>query len=139
MASILKYRVFISHGSADIYIAKTIRQQLEAKSIDTFLDDADIIIGSNFRQSILGKIRDCDELVVLLTPTSIQRAWVFAEVGIATDHDRPVVGIQYGVNMHELHDRGVISLIGDTRIVDLNDIDRYIAAVVERAGGSARD
>lgn len=128
------YKVFISHGSADTFIAGSIRDRLIASGVKTFLDDADILVGSNFRDAILKNIQACNELAVLLTPTSINRAWVFAEVGIATDRERPVVGIVYGVEMKDLHDRGAISLIGDTRIVPLNDVDKYVASVVKRAG-----
>lgn len=128
-----EYQVFISHGSADLFIATQIRERLLKASVKTFLDDADIAVGSNFREAILENIQACHELVVLLTPTSINRAWVFAEVGIATDRERPVVGIVYGVSMEELHDRGAVSLIGDTAIVDLNDVDRYVEAAARRA------
>ena len=129
-----EYEVFISHGSADTFIASVVRDKLVKAGVKTFLDDTDISVGSNFRDAILENIQACNELVVLLTPTSINRAWVFAEVGIATDRGRPVVGIIYGVSMEELHSRGAISLIGDTRIVELNDVDQYIEAVAKRAG-----
>ena len=95
----------------------------------------DIAVGSNFRNAILENIQSCAELAVLLTPTSINRAWVFAEVGIATDRGCPVVGIVFGVDIKELHDRGVISLIGDTRIVHLTqtEVCEYVEAVACRA------
>jgi hypothetical protein len=127
------YQVFISHGSADAFVAGAIRDKLVAAGVSTFLDDTDISVGSNFRDAILENIQACSELAVLLTPTSINRAWVFAEVGIATDRARPVVGIVYGVSMEELTARGAISLIGDTRVVDLNNVDEYVTAVAERA------
>ena len=133
MAPGSEYQVFISHGSSDAFIASSIRERLVAADVKTFLDDTDISVGSNFRDAILENIQACNELAVLLTPTSIDRAWVFAEVGIATDRERPVVGIVYGVSMEELHRRGAISLIGDTRIVDLNNVDEYVEAVAERA------
>lgn len=130
-----RYTVFLSHGSADTFIASSIRDQLEAAGVNTFLDDTDILVGSNFRDAILDNIQSCNELAVLLTPTSINRAWVFAEVGIATDRACPVVGIVYGVDINELHDRGAISLIGDTRIVELtpSQIGDYVEAVSGRA------
>ena len=40
--------------------------------------------------------------------------------------------------MNELHERGAISLIGDTRIVQLTNVEisEYVAAVSKRAKGN---
>lgn len=128
------YRVFISHGSSDRWIAEQIRQKLLNSGVIAFLDEADIRIGDDFRSIILKEIRDCNELLALLTPSTLSRAWVFAEIGAATMIDKRVVAIWYGLTMEELHDRGIVSLIGDVSLTDLNDLDAYIDSVVARAG-----
>lgn len=128
------YRVFISHGSSDRWIAEQIREKLRSSEIHAFLDEADIRIGDDFRAIILDEIRGCHEVLALLTPSSLSRAWVFAEIGAAAMAQKRVVAIWYGLTMEELHERGIVSLIGDIALTDLNDLDAYVDAVISRAG-----
>ncbi len=127
------YRLFVSHGGNDRWIARQIRDRLSAPGVECFLDATDIEIGDNFRAVILLAIDRCHELLVLLTPSSLQRAWVFAEMGAAISKGKRVVGIRFGIEMEELHKRGVVSLIGDSQILELDMIETYIQAVSNRA------
>lgn len=128
-----RYRVFVSHGGNDRWVARQIRERLPASYVDCFLDAIDIDLGDNFRTVILEEIERCNELLVLLTPSSLQRAWVLAEVGAALSKGRRVVAIRFGLEMEELHRRGIVSLIGDTQIIELDNVDDYIEAIVKRA------
>jgi hypothetical protein len=128
-----RYRVFVSHGSNDRWVARRIREGLPTAYVDCFLDETDIELGDNFRTVILDEIEKCHELLVLLTPSSLHRAGVFAEVGAALSKGRRVVAIRFGLDMEELHRRGVVSLIGDTQIIELDLVDSYIEAVTNRA------
>jgi hypothetical protein len=123
----------MSHGGNDKWVARQIRDRLSLPHIDCFLDATDIELGDNFRAVILQEIERCDELLVLLTPSSLQRAWVFAEVGAAIAKGRRIVAIRFGLEMEELHRRGVVSLLGDTQIIELDMVDSYIDAVTSRA------
>jgi hypothetical protein len=128
-----KYRLFISHGGNDRWVARKIRDELSGADIDCFLDVVNIEIGDNFRTVILAEIEKCHELLVLLTPSSLLRAWVFAEIGVAIATGRRVVAIRFGLEMEELHKRGVVSLIGDSQIVELDLFEAYTQAVMGRA------
>jgi hypothetical protein len=128
-----RYRLFMSHGGNDRWVARQIRDKLALPQLDCFLDATDIEVGDNFRAIILREIEDCHELLVLLTPSSLQRAWVFAEIGVAITKGTRIVAIRFGLEMEELHKRGVVSLIGDTQILELDMIDTYIEAVSNRA------
>lgn len=65
--------VFVSHATYDKWIAKVLCEKLESVSVGaaTFRDDRDIDGGSSIPEAIKGKIRQCSELLVLLTPESI--------------------------------------------------------------------
>jgi hypothetical protein len=128
-----RYRLFLSHGGNDRWVARQIRDKLTLPELDCFLDATDIEIGDNFRAVILDEIDRCHELLVFLTPSSLQRAWVFAEIGAAITKRKRIVAIRFGLEMDELHKRGVVSLIGDTQIVELDMVDTYIVAVSSRA------
>ena len=127
------YRLFMSHGGNDRWVARQIREKLSLSELHCFLDATDIEVGDNFRSIILDEIDKCHEVLVLLTPSSLQRAWVFAEIGAALSKGKRVVAIRFGLEMEELHKRGIVSLIGDSQILELDMIDIYIQAVCNRA------
>ena len=72
MASV-EYLVFISHSSKDRWIARQMARLIEEQEIQTFLDEKDIQGGDLISESIKRKIHECDEFLVLLSPTH-QRA-----------------------------------------------------------------
>jgi hypothetical protein len=77
------YQVFVSHATADKWIAKTLCEKLEEIGATTFRDDRDINGGDDIPEEIRLQIKRSRELVVLLTPKSINRQWVTLEIGAA--------------------------------------------------------
>ena len=82
-----RYLVFISHAYTDRWIAKQLASLIAAKGrrqrVRVFLDEKDIEGGDTIPGSVLRSLQECDELVVLLTPNSINRPWVLIEIGAA--------------------------------------------------------
>src|SRR5947208_14093572 len=78
-----KYQVFVSHATADKWLAKTFCEKIEAIGASTFRDDRDINGGDDIPEAIRTQIKQSRELVVLLTPESVDRPWVLIEVGAA--------------------------------------------------------
>src|SRR4051794_34265321 len=106
------YRVFFSHGGEDAFVAKTyLKRTIEESGALVFVDAGEIRYGDDFRKIVLEELERCDELVVLLTPTSIGRAWVFAEIGAALIRGVRVVVLQYGVNERQLWETGILSIL----------------------------
>ncbi len=77
------YQVFISHATADKWIAKTLCEKIEAAGATTFRDDRDISGGDDIPEEIRRQIKRSKEMVVVLTPESVDRRWVMLEVGAA--------------------------------------------------------
>lgn len=77
------YQVFVSHATADKWLATTICEKIEATGATTFRDDRDIDGGDDIPETIRGEIKRSRELVVVLTPNSADRPWVLLEVGAA--------------------------------------------------------
>jgi hypothetical protein len=69
------------------------------------------------------------ELLVLLTPWSLQRPYVWAEIGAAWVRRIPVVGVLHGLTPESLNARAATPLLLKKRkkrnLVDINDLDRY--------------
>ena len=79
--AVTPYQVFISHATADKWLAIVLCEKIEAAGATTFRDDRDIDGGDDIPQRIRSEIKRSREFVVLMTPESINRPWVLLEVG----------------------------------------------------------
>lgn len=134
----MPYKVFISHGSDDAFVVnESIVPRVAGSGAEVFVDEGRIEFGDDFRARILTELSEMDELLVLLTVSSIERPWVFAEIGAAASAGRRIVPIRYGPRDDQLQALGVLSLLGHALLLELNDLDRYAdqlaARVEERA------
>ena len=129
----LDYNVFISHSGEDLWVAKQIEKYVSSKGCKTFLDDDDIDIGEDFEGVILNELRKSDELLVLFTPWSRHRPYVWMEIGAAwglglEDYFRTTWS-QSGRNF-----RGRLepNTVKRTDSIELNNIDRFFMQLEER-------
>ncbi len=127
-----RYLVFVSHSTADRWIAKQIANQIETKTrkygVKTFIDEKDIEGGDSIPESIRKSIRGCDEFLVLLTPCSIHRPWVLTEIGAAWILSKRITAIIDKISPDELPD-----VIIPYKAIDLNQFDEYIGQLTTRA------
>ncbi len=77
------YQIFVSHATADKWLAVTLCEKREEAGPTTFRDDRDIDGGDDIPERIHVAIKRSRELVLLLTPNSVNRPWVLLEVGAA--------------------------------------------------------
>jgi hypothetical protein len=124
-----EYQVFVCHATADKWIATQICQRIEAAGAKTFRDDRDIDGGDDIPETLRAEIRRSRELVVLLTPDSIERAWVLTEVGAAWGmrKDYRIVPVLCHVTT-ELEP----ALLSRNRAVSINAFDDYLSALTKR-------
>ena len=101
------YRIFISHGSEDSWVASQIARRIRQDArAETFLDVFDIAKGDDFETKIFEMLPQCDELVALLTPWSVNRNWVWTEIGAARVLGKRILGVLYGVSIETLSNEG---------------------------------
>lgn len=132
-----RYRVFVSHGTDDHWIAAQIAKCIREAGADTFLDESSIPKGGNFKQIIHKEIALSNEVVALFTPWSAKRSWVWIEMGAAWGQDKPVVAVFQGMTLHDLEQSGQgKGMLEDINVLQLNDIDRYFTEVAQRANGA---
>jgi hypothetical protein len=125
--------VFISHAGTDTWVAKRISEHIEACGAKTFLDEAHVAVGEDFEDRILHALDQADELLVLLTPWSLKRPYVWAEIGAAWGKRTPIVGVLYGLTPEELTTQaGVPILIKRRNLIDINQLDVYLSQLQER-------
>ncbi len=123
------YQVFISHATADKWLAKVICEKLESVGATYFRDDRDLQGGDDIPEAIRLQIKRSRELLVLLTPTSVGRQWVTLEVGAAWGWSRRsrIVVILNHVSVDTVPD-----IIKNKKAMSLNDFDNYLKELAER-------
>ncbi len=126
MARLSKLKIFISHASCDTWVAKQIKSHLEQMGCGTFLDNENIDSGDDFEEKLIVAARQCDELLVLLTPTALERKYIWMEIGMFVGARKRVVSVLYGVEPEDLRgDPQLPVTLKRLQWVDINEIDAY--------------
>jgi hypothetical protein len=97
--------IFVSHSSADTWVAKQIAREIEARGGTPFLDEAKVDARADFEEDILNFLEKAYQLVVLLTPWALERPYVWAEIGAAWGRRIPIVALLLGITATELQAR----------------------------------
>lgn len=108
--------IFISHSSADNAAAEEMVAWLATKGhTSLFLDfdpDAGIIGGGNWEQTLYQKVRQCQAMIALLTPSWLASKWCFAELAQARASGKTI----FPVKVRPCETLGVF---GDIQQIDL--------------------
>ena len=125
--------VFVSHSGQDAWVAKQIAREISSRKATSFLDEANIDIGSEFEEHILESLGKADELLVLFTPWSFERPYVWAEIGAAWIRKIPIIIVLYGVSLSEFQSRPNAPVFLKKRdIININDIEQYFDQLEKR-------
>jgi hypothetical protein len=124
-----RYLVFVSHATADKWLAKTICEKIEQSGAATFRDDRDILGGDDIPEMIRKNIIRADEMLVLLTPESVDRQWVLLEVGAAWGRKQRhrIVAVLCHVTVDTIP-----NMIASKKALPLNDLETYLKELKER-------
>jgi len=121
------YRVFVSHATYDKWIARVLCEKIEQIGIATFRDDRDIGGGDSIPDAIRDAIETSDEIVVLLSPDSVNRSWVLFEVAMAFAFRKRTVPLMFHVSFDEIPD-----IIQTDRGYTLDNLDNYLLDLKQR-------
>jgi len=114
-------------------VAKQIGREIERAGAKPFLDEAEVDAGADFEEDILSFLERADELVVLLTPWALDRAYVWAELGAAWGRRIPIVALLQGLTPAELQAKpGIPVLLKKRNLLQLNDIETYLRQLKRR-------
>lgn len=127
------YLVFISHSATDTWVAQQIASHIERCGAHTFLDEAQIAVGADFDEEIRSALERANELLVLLTPWSLGRPYVWAEAGLAWGRRLPIIGLLNGLTAADLRARPEVPIFLKKRdLLDLNGIALYLEQLQKR-------
>ena len=124
------YRVFVSHATSDKWLARVFCEKIDAiGGASTFRDDRDIGGGDDIPEAIRKQIKQSKELVVLLTPESVDRQWVLIEVGAAWGWRKEyrIVPILCHVTVDAIPD-----IIKGKKAFHINEFDDYLRELKDR-------
>ena len=73
-------RAFLCHATEDKPTVERLARALMAYGIDAFFDSWEICGGDSLRRKVDEGIKNCTHFIVVLSPTSVQKPWVNAEL-----------------------------------------------------------
>jgi len=126
-------RVFVSHSGEDTWVASQIAREIASCGAEPFLDEANIDVGAEFEEDIRKFLEVADELLVLCTPWSLERPYVWAEIGAAWIRGIPIVVVLHGITKSDFQaiDKAPVFL-KKRNLIRLNDIKRYFDQLSNR-------
>lgn len=129
----MPYRVFVSHAWSDLWVAQQIglRIRQDARA-ETFIDAFDIAKGDDFEERIFNEMKRADELVVLLTPWSVDRHWLWVEIGAARANGCRIVPILYHLGLDDLDKGGGATFLKAKNVVAMNEMETYLSQLKRR-------
>lgn len=131
-------RVFVSHHSADAWVAQQIAVHIHRSCASTFLDCFDIRHGDEFWEVIRTAAFECDDLLVLLTPKAVERYNIWVEIGMFFSQRKRITGVLYGLDGTALTaDERIPVFLKSRDLVDINRIESYFEQLSERFSESA--
>lgn len=132
------YKVFVSHGTDDAWVASQVAKRVRDLGAEAFLDQTNIPKGANFKVLIHNELTTSHELIALFTPWSAKRSWVWIEIGAAWVQGKPVVAVFYGMGVDDLQDSGQgKGVLEDINVLPLNDIEQYFGQLENRISGAS--
>lgn len=133
MAASRPFQVFLSHASADEWVAKQLAKRLRACGAKCFLDAADLDHGDDFDAKLVKAARASRELLVLLTPWAIERPFVWLEVGAFWGAKKRIVVACHGLTAKEITENTKLPIsIKKSDLVALNEIETYFSQLRRR-------
>ena len=129
--------VFVSHSGQDTWVAKQIAREISEHKATPFLDEEDVDIGAEFEDDILEFLDKADELLVLFTPWSFERPYVWAEIGAAWIRRIPIIVILHGLSPSDFQSHPNAPVFLKKRdIININEIEQYFDQLERRINGN---
>jgi hypothetical protein len=123
------YQVFVSHATADKWLAKTVCEKIEATGATSFRDDRDIKGGDEIPEEIRRQIKLSKDVLVILTPESMARQWVTLEIGAAWGRSK---NMRIVILMCHVAIDPIPGMLKNKKAISLNEFDTYLSELTTR-------
>jgi hypothetical protein len=126
-------RVFVSHGSHDAWIAAQMARCIRDCGIEVSIDTYDLKSGDVLVATLADLVNKASELVVLFTPFSKNRPWVWMEIGAMLLNQKRIIPVFHGMARKDLAKSGGDGALAGVVDRQLNDFDVYLSESKKRA------
>jgi nucleoside 2-deoxyribosyltransferase len=123
----MPYKVFISAARRDIDLARDLAERLGKAGVAVTLPVPISDTGDDVAAKIDSDLRKADEVIVILTPNSLDSKWLLFEMGVATSLEKKLTPLVQGVEPKELP-----PIIKQMDYVKYADLERYISKLKQR-------
>jgi hypothetical protein len=86
-------RVFLSYARVDSAFARRLAADLKAAGVSVWLDRLEIRPGSQWDREVEKGVRACEQMLVILSPASVESDSVMDEVGLALEEGKTVIPV----------------------------------------------
>jgi TIR domain len=126
--------VYLAHASEDHEtLAKPLARALMANGIDVWFDEWEIRTGDSLRRKMEEGLTNCTHFVVLLTPNSIHKPWVEAEIDagfVRTVNGKSrFMGLRINIAVNDLSPFISTLRCPEVRLDQANEIEELIADI----------
>lgn len=87
--------VYISYSRDDSFIANQLARDLELRGLTVWYDNNLLQAGTNWRDTLDRAVRNCQALILIVSPQSIQSDYVRQEVNIARQSDKRIIPLLF--------------------------------------------
>jgi hypothetical protein len=87
----MRYDVFVSYSHDDAHIAQDLYSRMTSAGLTCFIAEKDIAVATEWEPAVRDALRTSASVLLVITPRSIKRPWVMAEVGAAWALDKTLV------------------------------------------------
>jgi len=98
----MTYKIFISSTHSDIEVARDLARRFEEAGVKVFSVDKTAVPGENVPTPANRFLREADEVVVILTETSVNNPGIIFEMGAASGLHKRVTPIVVNVGKDQL-------------------------------------
>jgi hypothetical protein len=125
--------VFVSHSSNDTWIALQIGQYIIKAGAKVYLDEMHVQKSVELDSQLTALLKRCSELLVLFTPWSQGRPYLWMEIGAVWGRGKKVVAVLHGTTREQLMQQdGAPAILATMPAFDLNDVDCYFSELRAR-------
>ncbi|HEY0544104.1 MAG TPA: TIR domain-containing protein [Pyrinomonadaceae bacterium] len=125
----MPYKIFIDLKPKDQSLAKDLSRRLEKAGVQVLpledIDETDFKIKGN------SGLRQADEVILLVTPNSVDSKRLVFDMGVAASLEKPVTTIVRGVEPKDLP-----PIINETIYITYSNLDKYISDLQRRTSAA---
>jgi TIR domain len=127
----MAHRIFISASYKDRDLARDLQHRLHQAGFAAKYSELTPLAGSSFEKKFMELLKSADEIIVILSSTSVENLWMMYEIGAASSLRKKITAIVVG-----LEDKELPPVIKQLPHIRYNEFPDYISKL-ERAAQAA--